>query len=218
MIRSSLAILDTYKWLIYFPQNSVEHLLKQDDYEQILNGYKQAFVLMSKADVATRKSKLFAQIRSMLDAKILRIQKHILDKLKTFPANPDEQMYLIMNFNSFEIFNLNNSGVSYYSSQFEGVDSNNVGKKLESSDTGLRTRASPAWYVLEEEKKWLIQLMIECRDMHIADEKVNLALKQSKAAEDSSSSNANSGNSGDQSEGGSSHKIQVCECVCVKLD
>ena len=36
---TSLVILDTYKWLIYFPQNTIETLLKQDDYEQILVGY-----------------------------------------------------------------------------------------------------------------------------------------------------------------------------------
>lgn len=34
-------------------------------------------------------------------------------------------------------------------------------------------------HCLEEEKKWLIQTMIECRDMHIADEKVNTAMKES---------------------------------------
>jgi hypothetical protein len=57
-IRTSLVILDTYKWLIYFPQNTVETLLKQDDYEQILASvrYKQAHAHMSKAEVATRKS------------------------------------------------------------------------------------------------------------------------------------------------------------------
>ena len=49
--------------------------------------------------------------------------------------------------------------------------------------------ASPAWFCLEEEKKWIIQLMVECRDMHIADEKVSLAMKQSNA-DDSASSNS----------------------------
>jgi len=86
-IRTSLVILDTYKWLIYFSQNTVETLLKQDDYEQILVGYKQAHAHMSKAEQATRKSKLFAQIKSSLDAKLARVQRRTLDKLLVFPAN-----------------------------------------------------------------------------------------------------------------------------------
>jgi hypothetical protein len=45
------------------------------------------------------------------------------------------------------------------------------------------------WFCLEEEKKWIIQLMVECRDMHIADEKVSLAMKQS-SADDAASSNS----------------------------
>lgn len=120
-IRTSLVILDTYKWLIYFPQNTVETLLKQDDFEQILAGYKQAHAHMSKAEVATRKSKLFAQIKSSLDAKLIRVQRHILDKLLLFPANPDEQKFLIDYFNAFEIYQLNHSHVSFYAPQIELV-------------------------------------------------------------------------------------------------
>ena len=124
MIRSSLGLLDTYKWLIYFPQNTVESLLKQDDYEQLLVGYRQAHAQINKTEAVTRKSKLFSQISAQLDAKLLRVQKHILDKLMQFPANPDEQMYLLGFFNQFEVFNLNSSQVSYYSSQFEETKKN----------------------------------------------------------------------------------------------
>ena len=182
MIRNSLLILDTYKWLIYFPQN-VEKYLKQDDYEQILNGYKLANIHMSKAEVATRQSKLFAQIKDNLDAKLIRVQQHIMDKLALFPANPDEQKFLIDYFNAFEVFNLNNSSVSFYSTRTV------AGGGGETSKVELVT---PAWHCLAEEAKWLIQKMIECRDMHIADEKVSLALKQCNTNESASSNTSTS--------------------------
>ena len=121
IIRNSLVILDTYKWLIYFPQNTVESLLKQDDYEQILTGYKQAHAQMNKVEVATRKSKLFAEIKQSLDAKLIHVQRHILDKLLQFPANPDEQKFLIEYFNAFEVYNLNNSHSSFYLPQMEKI-------------------------------------------------------------------------------------------------
>lgn len=35
------------------------------------------------------------------------------------------------------------------------------------------------WYCLEQEKQWIIQLIIQCRDMHIADEKVSLVMRAS---------------------------------------
>lgn len=163
MIRNSLLILDTYKSLIYFPQN-VDKYLKNDDYEQIITSYKLANMQLSKAEPATRKSSLFAQIKNDLDSKVCEVQKHILEKLVQFPSSPDDQKFLIDYYNALEALN--------------------VSKKDQN-----QTIISPAWYCLEEEKKWFIQLMIECRDMHIADEKVSLALKQSDT-NDSSSSNS----------------------------
>ena len=96
-------------------------MLKQDDYEQILAGYKQAHTLMNKAEVATRKSKLFAQIKQSLDTELMRVQRHILDKLLQFPANPDEQKFLIDYFNAFEVYNLNHSHLSFYSPQLDQI-------------------------------------------------------------------------------------------------
>lgn len=150
MIRNSLQILETYKSLVYFPQN-VEKLLKDEDYEAIISSYKTANVQLNKAQPATRKSQLFAQIKVDIDNKIVEVQDHLLDKLVQFPSSPDEQKLLIDYYNTLQTF--------INSSSFSG--------------TVKRTEAiSPAWHCLLEEKKWLISLMIECRDMHIADEKV----------------------------------------------
>lgn len=162
MIRNSLQILDTYKSLIYFPQN-VDKYLKTDDFEQIITSYKLANMQLSKAEPATRKSSLFAQIKTDLDSKVCQVQKHILERLVQFPSSPDDQKFLI----------------DYYNA-LEGL---NVSKKDTNTEILV---ASPAWYCLEEEKKWFIQLMIECRDTHIADEKVSLALKQSDTNDSSS--------------------------------
>ncbi|CAF0899139.1 unnamed protein product [Brachionus calyciflorus] len=162
MIRNSLQILDTYKSLIYFPQN-VDKWLKLDDYEQIITSYKLAKMQLSKAEPATRKSTLFAQIKKDLDSSVLEVQKHILKKLIQFPSSPDEQKFLIENYISIENI-----------IAIEGNKRNEVA-------------FNPAWYCLTEEKKWFIQLMLECRDMHIADEKVSLAMKQS---DDSNNNNS----------------------------
>ena len=159
MIRNSLQILETYKTLIYFPQN-VDKYLKNDDYEQIISGFKLAHTQMSKAEPNTRNSRLFKQFKADLDTKLAKVQKHILEKLIQFPSSPDDQKFLIDYYNTLEAYNPSPSN---------------------------SPAISPAWYCLEEEKKWLIRLMMECRDMHIADEKVSLALKQSDT--DDSSSN-----------------------------
>lgn len=169
MIRNSLQILDTYKSVIYFPQN-VDKALKDEDYEQIITSYKLAQFQLGKAEASTRKSRLFEQIKSDMEKKIVQIQQHILDKLVQFPSNPDDQKYLIDYYAAIE--ELSNNSVSAN------------GRKATSSNETI----SPIWYCLEEEKKWFIQLMIECRDMHIADEKVSLALKQSDANDSSSNS------------------------------
>ena len=159
MIRNSLQILETYKTLIYFPQN-VDKYMKNDDYEQIISGFKLAHTQMSKAEPNTRNSRLFKQFKADLDTKLAKAQKHILEKLIQFPSSPDDQKFLIDYYNTLEAYNPSPSH---------------------------SPAISPAWYCLEEEKKWLIRLMMECRDMHIADEKVSLALKQSDT--DDSSSN-----------------------------
>lgn len=150
MIRSSLQILETYKSLVYFPQNVDKHL-KNEDYETIITSYKSANVQLNKAQPATRKSQLFAQIKADLDNKIVEVQKHLLDKLVQFPSSPDEQKLLIDYYNTLQTF--------IKSSSFSGT--------VERAED-----ISPAWHCLLEEKRWLINLMIECRDMHIADEKV----------------------------------------------
>jgi hypothetical protein len=165
MIRTSLQIFDTYKTVIYFPQN-VEKYMKTDDYDMIINCYKLANMQLSKADSGPRKLRLFAQMKTEMENKIVRVQKHILDRLIQFPSSPDDQKLLIDYFNTLQAFNLESS----------------------STDSVNMLSVSPAWYCLEEEKKWFIHLMIECRDMHIADEKVSLVLKQSDTG-DSSSSN-----------------------------
>lgn len=136
----------------------VDKHLQNDDYERIIAGYKVFTVQLAKAQPTTRQSQLFAQIKHDLDAKVADVQKHILEKLVQFPSNPDDQKLLIDYYNALDIYNPKTSQII------------------------------PAWYCLEEEKKWLIQLMISCRDMHIADEKVSLALKQSNNDESSSSS------------------------------
>ena len=115
---------------------------------------------MSKAEPNTRNSRLFKQFKADLDTKLAKAQKHILEKLIQFPSSPDDQKFLIDYYNTLEAYNPSPSH---------------------------SPAISPAWYCLEEEKKWLIRLMMECRDMHIADEKVSLALKQSDT--DDSSSN-----------------------------
>ncbi len=51
------------------------------------------------------------------------------------------------------------------------------------------------WYCLEQEKHWIIQLIIECRDLHIADEKVSLVMKASdKDHQNDDTTNANAMN------------------------
>lgn len=162
MIRNSLQILDTYKSAIYFPQN-VDKALREEDYEQIITSYKLAQLQLSKAEASTRKSRLFEQIRAEMDKKIVQVQQRILEKLVQFPSNPDDQKFLI----------------DYYAT----IEELSGAKKPNATSA-----VSPIWYCLEEEKKWFVQLMIECRDMHIADEKVSLALKQSADSSDSSSS------------------------------
>lgn len=161
MIRNSLQVLDTYKSVIYFPQNA-DKALRDDDYEQIVTSYKLAQFQLSKAESSTRKSLLFEKIKSAKEHKVIQVQQHILERLVQFPSNPDDQKYLIDYYTVLE--------------DLSGIKSPNG--------------VSPIWYCLEEEKKWLIQLMIECRDMHIADEKVSLALKQS---DSSNSSTVSSG-------------------------
>ncbi|RNA27974.1 Exocyst complex component 2 [Brachionus plicatilis] len=149
-IRSSLQILDTYKSLIYFPQQ-VDKLLLADDYEQITTSYKLAKMQLAKAEPAARKSVLFAQIKRDLDSKVKDVQSHILSRLVQFPSSPDEQKFLIQNYNLIE----------------------------DSIETKSGSGLDPAWHCLLHEKNWLIQVMIECRDMHIADEKVSMVMKQS---------------------------------------
>lgn len=156
-IRNSLQHLETYKSLIYFPQN-VDKLLKNEDYESIINNYKLSLIQLSKAQPATRKSQLFALIKTEMDNKIIEVQTQILDKLIQFPSSPDEQKALIEYHNTLQTY--------ITSSSF-------------SANVKQGKQVSPAWYCLIEEKKWLIHLMIECRDMHIADEKVSSVLKQS---------------------------------------
>jgi hypothetical protein len=193
MIRNSLQILETYKSLIYFPQN-VDKFLKTDDYEQILTSYKQCNIQLAKAEPATRKSRLFAQIKTDLDNKILDVQQHILKKLVQFPSNPDEQKFLIDYYNA----------IHTYSSSV-----------LTPAGLEKLSNISPAWYCLEEEKKWFIQLMIECRDMHIADEKVSLALKQSNSDESSSSNKANS-NSNNNNQNNKNNKLMSVEASKIQ--
>jgi len=41
-----------------------------------------------------------------------------------------------------------------------------------------KTDFDAGWYCIEKEKQWIIQRIIECRDMHIADEKVSLVMKE----------------------------------------
>lgn len=166
MIRNSLQILDTYKSLIYFPQK-VDKYLKSEDYESIITSYKLANMQLSKAEPATRKSRLFEQIKADLDNQVIQVQQHILEKLVQFPSSPDEQKLLIDYFNTILICSV--SSISIKNSQVSQI--------------------SPGWYCLEEEKKWFIKLMIECRDMHIADEKVSLVLKQSTETDSSNKEN-----------------------------
>jgi len=151
-IRSSIQILELNRSLIYFPQN-VDRFLANEDYEAIIKAYKDAQVQLGKV----RESRLFSQIRSDIDGKVVQVQGYILDKLNQFPSSPDEQKMLIDFHNTLQGFIVAES--------FSG----RVSEKY----------VSPAWHCLEEEKKWLVQLMIECRDMHIADEKVSSVLKES---------------------------------------
>jgi len=152
-IRSSLHILDLNKALIYFPQN-VDRFLSMEDYEAIIKAYRDAQVQLGKV----RESRLFTQIRADIDAKVVQVQAHILDKLTQFPSSPDEQKLLIDFHNTLQGFIMAES--------FSG------GERLAGN------YVSPAWHCLEEEKKWLVHLMIECRDMHIADEKVSSVMKE----------------------------------------
>jgi hypothetical protein len=168
MIRNSLQILDNYKSLVYFPQNVDKHLA-DEDYEQIISSYKTAQAQLSKIEATTRKSRLFAQIKTDLENKVVEVQRSILDRLVQFPSSPDDQKYLIDYYNALAM-----------------LSPASTDKRSSSSAT---PNVSPAWHCLIEEKKWFLQLMIECRDMHIADEKVSLALKQSST--DDSSSNTN---------------------------
>ena len=172
IIRNSLQILENYKSLVYFPQN-VEKFQAYEDYEQIVNSYKLVQIQLTKIDPATRKSRLFTQIKTDLENKVIEVQKSILEKLVQFPSNPDDQKYLIDYYNTLATLALESNKKS-------GI-------------VATIPQVSPAWHCLTEEKKWFLQLMIECRDMHIADEKVSLALKQSST--DDSSSNTNKINS-----------------------
>lgn len=152
MIRASLQIVDTYKSLIYFPQH-VDNCLQDpegENYEQIVQSYKLAQSQLAKieqASPASRQSRLFAQIKRDLDDKVAQVQQHILDKLVQFPSSPDDQKYLIDYYNALEVMS---------------TKSGNIQQQL----------ISPGWHCLIEGKKWLVQLMIECRDMNMADEKV----------------------------------------------
>ncbi len=157
MIRSSLQILETHKSLIYFPQNVDRHL-KNEDFEAIITSYRSAIAQLNKIQLATRKSQLFTQIKADIDNKIIEVQKALLDKLVQFPSSPDEQKLLIDYYNTLQTF----------------IGSGSFSGTVEKSPL-----VSPAWHCLLEEKKWLINLMIECRDMHIADEKVSSVLKES---------------------------------------
>jgi len=112
-----------------------------------------ANIQLSKAESETRKSQLFSQIKSDMDKKVIDTQNQILDKLVQFPSSPDEQKLIIDYYNILSTYNVPGS------SELANI--------------------SAAWRCLEEEKKWFIKLMLECRDMHIADEKVSLVLKQS---------------------------------------
>ena len=102
MIRNSLQILDVNKSLIYFPQN-VDKFLANEDYDAIIKSYKDANVQLSKAEPATRKSQLFAQIKSDIDNKVVQVQSHILEKLVQFPSSPDEQKSLIDFHNTLQV-------------------------------------------------------------------------------------------------------------------
>lgn len=79
---------------------------------------------LSKAQPATRKSQLFAQIKTAMDNKIIEVQKHILDKLVQYPSNPDDQKLLIDFYNILETFITSSS----FSSTIEPI-----------------TNISPAW-------------------------------------------------------------------------
>ena len=136
---------------MYFPQH-VDKLLLVDDYEQIITNYKLAKMQLSKAEPATRNSALFSQIKHDLDSKVKDVQAQLLDKLVQFPSSPDEQKFLIENYNLIE----------------DSIAESHHGSRID-----------PAWHCLVEEKNWFVQVMIECRDMHIADEKVSLVMKQS---------------------------------------
>jgi hypothetical protein len=182
MIRNSLQILETYKSLIYFPEH-VDKYLKIEDYESIITSYKSANVQLSKAESETRKSLLFSQIKSDMDKKVIDTQKHILDKLVQFPSSPDEQKLLIDYYNILSTYNVPGSA------------------ELAS--------ISPGWRCLEEEKKWFIKLMLECRDMHIADEKVSLVLKQSDTNNSSESNNPADQTSVQKSNGSEATKVQL---------
>jgi hypothetical protein len=168
MIRTSVQILESYKSLVYFPQN-VDKYLADEDYEQILVSYKAAQAQLSKIEATTRKSRLFAQIKADLESKVVEVQRSIFDRLVQFPSSPDDQKYLIDYYNALAMLSAVDRKTSAVHATSGGV--------------------SPAWHCLTEEKKWFLQLMIECRDMHIADEKVSLAFKQSNT--DDSSSNTN---------------------------
>lgn len=54
-----------------------------------------------------------------------------------------------------------------------------------------RTDFDAGWYCIVKEKQWIIQLIIECRDMHIADEKVSLVMKENEESENKGTVNAN---------------------------
>lgn len=182
MIRNSLQILDTYKSIIYFPQH-VDKYLSSEDYESIIASYKLAVIQFNKGSSETRKSKLFTQIKHDVDQKVIAAQKHILDKLVQFPSSPDEQKLLIDYYNVLSSYNVPGS------------------EEL--------ANCSPAWHCLEEEKKWFIKLMIECRDMHIADEKVSLVMKQSDTAEAATKSVGGQSGTSQQQESGDAAKIQA---------
>ena len=81
---------------------------------------------MNKVEVTTRKSKLFAEIKQSLDAKFIQVQRHILNKLLQFPANPDEQKFLIEYLMHLKFTNLNNLNSSFYLPQMEKILGNQV--------------------------------------------------------------------------------------------
>jgi hypothetical protein len=175
VIRNSLQILDTYKVLIYFPKIVDKLLLtnkNQEDYEAIISNYKNVIIQLNRKEIrSNNQSKLFNQIKKNVNDKIFEVQKSLLDKLSQFPTNPDDQKLYINYFNTLKMLHEQQQQLNDKPKSLELINENN--------ETIQMAKISPAWYCIEKEKNWLINLMIECRDKHMSDEKVSKAMRDS---------------------------------------